>query len=419
MKKYISMGGLFLFSMLTLSLPVACEKDYMEITNPKVEKADNTYSTYDINWAEAADSVSSAFVERFYCRTERNGAEGVFSYSDYNKKGGNGNNYWQQAHAMGAMVDFYNRIKLTDPDQAATIRSYFRRWFDKKGNNYEGNQSYHGSTGFGNDFTDDTCWIIIALLQMYDATGEQEYFDAAKTTWNECVRPRFAINKYGWLPWKWSDTGANECTNGPGAIVAATLASYAKEAGNSEEYNQYLNEAFKCFDQNISVMRNDGTLSGIPLSYTQGTCMEAGRLIWKLTGEEGYIIKAIKAARGQMISSSMNEVYESENVMRDEGTDENNSIFHAVFFHWAARMAIDKDIDSVDANIRNELERYLLRHASYYWTRGIDKSPVAWSESYFGVKCYEARTPGTGGSLGAYTSAAQAIETMWLVERNK
>ncbi|MDE5889415.1 MAG: hypothetical protein K2H10_00190, partial [Bacteroidales bacterium] len=288
MKQHRSMGTLILFSVLAV-LPVSCEKDYSAITNPKVEKTANVYSTYDIDWTAAADSASAAFVERFYCSSNRNGADGVFSYSEYNSRGGNGNCYWQQAHAMGAMVDYYNRIRYTDPDQAALIRTYFRRWYDKRGNNYEGNASWRGSTGFGNDFTDDTCWIIIALLQMYEATGEDTYFDAAKTTWDECVRPRFAINRYGWLPWKWTDTGANECTNGPGAIVAATLAGYAREAGNSAEYSRYLEEAYKCFDQNISVMNQDGTLSGIPLSYTQGTCMEAGRLIWKLTGEDGYL----------------------------------------------------------------------------------------------------------------------------------
>lgn len=418
MKYYKSMGILTVFSMIA-ALCAACEEDYMSITNPPAEKTANVYADYEIDWAAAADSVSTAFIERFYCSTNRNGADGVFSYSEYNNKKNNGNCYWQQAHAMGAMVDYYNRIKYSDPDQAAYIRSYFKRWYDKRGNNYESNPSWRGSTGFGNDFTDDTLWITIALLQMYDATGEETYYTAAKQTWDECVRPRFALNKYGWLPWKMTNLGANECTNGPGAIAAATLAGYAKEAGNSEEYNRYLGEAFKCFDQNIDAMTKDGTLGNPPLSYTQGTCMEAGRLIWKLTGEVGYIRKAIAAARGQMSSGAMNETYESERIMRDEGTDENNSIFHAVFFHWAARMATDRDIDAVDSRIREELDRYLLRHTSYYWTRGIDKSPLGWNDSYFGVKCYEARTPGTGGSLGAYTSAAQALESMWLVKRYK
>ena len=418
MKLYKSMGTLFVFSMLAL-VPTGCEEDYMSITNPQTEQKANTYADYEIDWAEAADSVSTAFIERFYCSSSRNGADGVFSYSEYNNQNNNGNCYWQQAHAMAAMVDYYNRIKLTDPDQAALIRSYFKRWYDKRGNNYEGNASWRGASGFGNDFTDDTLWITIALLQMYDATGDMTYYTAAKQPWDECVRPRFALNEYGWLPWKMTDLGANTCTNAPGAIASAMLANYAKEAGNIDEYNRYLEESQTCFDQNIHVMNNDGTLDNPPLSYTQGTCMEAGRLLWKLTGNDGYIKKAISAARGQMTATSMNETYEDELIMRDEGTDENNSIFHAVFFHWASRMATDKEIDAVDPNIRKELTRYVLRHASYYWTLGIDKSLIGWSDSYFSVTCTEPREAGTGGSLGAYTSAAQALEAMWIIERNQ
>lgn len=145
MKLYKSMGTLFVFSMLAL-IPAGCEEDYMSITNPKTEQKANTYANYEIDWADAADSVSTAFIERFYCSSNRNGADGVFSYSEYNNQNNNGNCYWQQAHAMAAMVDYYNRIKLTDPDQAALIRSYFKRWYDKRGNNYEGNISWRGSS---------------------------------------------------------------------------------------------------------------------------------------------------------------------------------------------------------------------------------------------------------------------------------
>ena len=149
-------------------------------------------------------------------------------------------------------------------------------------------------------------------------------------------------------------------------------------------------------------MASDGTLGSTPLSYTQGTCMEAGRLIWKLTGDTGYLRKAIQAGRGQMTSTRMNEVYNYEMVSRDEGTDENKSIFHAVMFHWFTRMILDTEVDSFDGKIRKELYDYLYRHASYYWAT-IDKTPEGWPEAYFGVKCYQPRSSmngDVGGSLG-------------------
>lgn len=399
---------------LSLSAFVACDPDYAAITNPPVA-ADKAVAA-QTDWIAAADSASAAFIDRFYCSTRRNHAEGVFSYSEYNHVGGNGSCYWQQAHAMAVMVEYYNRIRYTDPTRAAALKQYMQTWFQRRGNNYEGNASWRGTSGFGNDFTDDTLWITIALLQMYEATGVETYFTAAKATYDECVRPRFEVNNYGWLPWKWTDLGANECTNGPGAIAAATLARYAKEDGNQEEYDRYLSEAFACFDQNLHAMATNGTLGSVPLSYTQGTCMEAGRLLWHLTGDKAYLLKGILAARGQMGSTSMNEKVDGNNVMRDEGADGNNSIFHAVLFHWATRMILDTEIDAVDARIRKDLFTYVKRHADYYWSTGVDKSD--WENSYFGVKCYEPRSAGSDpyGALGAYASAAQCLETMCLIQ---
>ena len=419
MKKLILLPA---FALL-LSL-AACQEDYLAITNPDAgtgkkaaEQAQAAYMNANINWQAAADSVSSAFIERFYCSTKRGSSQHVFSYTDYNRLNNSGNCYWQQAHAMAVMVEWYNRIKESNPTQAATLKTYMSNWYSEKGNNYEGNASYRGSTGFGNEYTDDTCWIIIALLQMYEATGEERYFNDAKQTWNECVRTRFYIypEDFGYLPWKWTDPKLNECTNGPGAIIAATLARYAREAGNQAEYEQYLDEAYRCLDFNFSIMAATGTVGTIPLSYTQGTLMEACRLVWHLTGERGYLLKGIQAARGEM--NHLTEDYNGEKIMRNEGTDTNNSTFHTVFHHWAARMAMDKDIDAVDPTIREELRIFILRHCWYYWTKGANKKD--WANSYFDTVPYRPRISGTGGELGAFAGAAQAMESLCLLLSNK
>ena len=56
-------------------------------------------------------------------------------------------------------------------------------------------------------------------------------------------------------------SGPNECTNGPAAIAAATLAQYSRAAGNEEAAQEYIDQACTCFDQNIDVMASDGTLA--------------------------------------------------------------------------------------------------------------------------------------------------------------
>ena len=113
-------------AMLTLSAAAvsgACsEQEYEDLTKPEKVTGNTQYAPYTIDWTEAADSCSTAFIERFYCSENRNGYEGVFSYREYNATGSaNSNNYWQQALAMAAMVEYYNRIKATDAEEKARI----------------------------------------------------------------------------------------------------------------------------------------------------------------------------------------------------------------------------------------------------------------------------------------------------------
>ncbi len=68
--------------MLTLSAAAvsgACsEQEYEDLTKPEKVTGNTQYAPYTIDWTEAADSCSTAFIERFYCSENRNGYEGVF-----------------------------------------------------------------------------------------------------------------------------------------------------------------------------------------------------------------------------------------------------------------------------------------------------------------------------------------------------
>lgn len=440
MKKYI------LFALAALAALASCEvedKYYGKEVDPNPDAYLKT--PYAINWKAAADSASFEFVKQFYStRPDGYQYNGVFTYAEYDARGWNGNNYWQQAHAMNVMIDFYLRIKNAqttpvldamnaDPnvslpedtsdaikgyrtrDQitAEMIESYFSAWYDKKGNNYEGNQSYRGPAGFGNDFTDDTSWIVQTLHQLYDATGDVKYYDAAKMTYDAVILPRWD-NVNGGYPWKMTDGSKNECTNGPVCINEARLAIHAKQIGNEEDHQKYLALAKRTFDFLSSSLfdAKTGRVGTGPLSYTQGTFMESGRLLYQLTGDKRYLRDAAMAARYQMTAGSML----TEGLMRDEGEDENNSIFKGVLFHYAQNFILDSNFDKVDASVRSDLKKFVTYHANCAWTVGVDKTK--WPNSYFGVY-YKARRSAYGGSQGAQTSACNAIEVMTQIENLK
>ena len=56
--------------MLTLSAAAvsgACsEQEYEDLTKPEKVTGNTQYAPYTIDWTEAADSCSTAFIERFY-----------------------------------------------------------------------------------------------------------------------------------------------------------------------------------------------------------------------------------------------------------------------------------------------------------------------------------------------------------------
>ena len=58
-------------AMLTLSAAAvsgACsEQEYEDLTKPEKVTGNTQYAPYTIDWTEAADSCSTAFIERFYC----------------------------------------------------------------------------------------------------------------------------------------------------------------------------------------------------------------------------------------------------------------------------------------------------------------------------------------------------------------
>ncbi|MEG0789071.1 MAG: glycoside hydrolase family 76 protein [Alistipes sp.] len=440
MKKYLIIS---LAAMAVLAS--SCGEDdfyYGKEVNPDP----NAYlqTPYKINWKAAADSTSFEFIKQFYCVLQNDAYRynGVFSYTEYNSRADNFNNYWQQAHAMEVMIEFYNRLKagqttevlttmnanpnvslpedtsaeikqsrLKDQITLATIEGYFAKWFAKHGNNYDG--GYAGASGFGNNFTDDTAWIVQTLSELYDATGDVKYYKAAKQTYDDTIWPRWDYVNGG-LPWKADNGSKNECTNGPACINACRLALYAQANGEEADYEKYKAQAILIFDflSSSLFVATTGQVGVGPLSYTQGTFMEAGRLLYQMTSNKEYLRDAAKAARFQMTAPSML----TAGLMRDEGADENNSIFKGVLFHYAKNFILDPNFDKVDASVRSDLKNFVTYHANCAWTVGVDKT--TWPNSYFDVY-YKVRRSAFGGSQGAQASACTAIEAMTQIENVK
>ena len=161
MKKYI------LALTAAATLLGACEVDDKYYGKEVVDPAEKLEPAYGEDWTAHADKIDEKLIENFM-NTDR----GTFWYTDQDRTNESTYCYWPQAHAMDVLIDAYLRIPEGDA-RRSTYAGYMSKWYDNKGNNY-GN-SYWGTYGFGNAYTDDSEWIILTLIRMYEATGVQKY----------------------------------------------------------------------------------------------------------------------------------------------------------------------------------------------------------------------------------------------------
>ena len=401
MKKYI------LALTATATLLGACEVDDKYYGKEVVDPAEKLEPAYGEDWTAHADKIDEKLIENFM-NTDR----GTFWYTDQDRTNESTYCYWPQAHAMDVLIDAYLRIPEGDA-RRDTYAGYMSKWYENKGNNY-GN-SYWGTYGFGNAYTDDSEWIILTLIRMYEATGVQKYLAAARKTYEETVIARWTEDENGGgIRWSFdAENSKNACSNGPGALCAMRLWANSPKGA---ERDQYLADAKKIYNWLSSTLYNpltgavsdnmkNGVINGGALTYNQGTFMGAAHELYKATGDAKYMTDAARAVRYTMKSMVTN------GVLNNEGSGD-NALFKGIFVRYAMNVWKDASVDKADAGLRREIEEFLIYNGLVCWRDGVDKSEG--SKWFFGGFWGE---PGSSwdGRLNEQVSASTMIEAMALL----
>lgn len=344
-------------------------------------------------WAALADSCTTVLIDNFM-----NKNTGTFWSTPNDVKGETTYIYWQQAHAMDVVIWSYRRIKKSDPELAKKYLGYMRKWVANDANNYNNTYDNVGEYGgFFNDFTDDMCWICLALINMSKATGEMSYLQTAKDVYDNYIWPRAVTDAKGTgLPWMGSDRNPNSrnaCTNAPGCLVAALL--------YNEYKGDYLDKAITLYDYCIANMPDEERVEEPPLTYTQGTFGEACRQLYKITKEQKYMTKA-----GQVLlyAFQSNRCTNTEmRVLRHEGESMDQSIFKAVLIPYAVNYVLDEDAAPYTSRVLKEL----LYNNAEVLSKNLNRKlyPRMYAGYFWGEKFN-----GTVASMGAQTSGASLME---------
>lgn len=357
------------------------------------------YKTVKTDYQGKADSLTNCFIEKFM-----NKSKGIFNekpktYGKYI--------YWQQAHAIDVLIYAYERNKDTNPELAEKYKKYMELWFTNKANNYEGaTPSITGSYKmFENPFTDDMCWITLALLHMNEATGIAKYYTVAKGIFDNLIIKRANTDEETgglWLPWKSeAGSGPNACTQSPATLIAAKL----YQRTGTEKYLTYAKQLYTYTSKKITF--SDGRVEEPPLTYTQGTFGEACRILYHITDEPALVKNKYKTLAFTYINYAFtsDRCTNGKNILRHEGTSMDQAIFKAVLIPYAVNHVLD--VEMVSKN-RQTIAEFIHKNAqTMYATLDWSRYPTVfcnydWTQPYTGAD--------NDASMGAMCSGASLLE---------
>lgn len=346
-------------------------------------------NTSNIKWNEVADSATNALVEHFWHKDKH-----YFVYNSDEFDTTTDPGYWPQAHAMDVIIDAYQR---THDQKYANM---FGLWYEgiKKVN------SFRGASGYENNFYDDSEWIALTLLRLYDVTKEERYLTTAKQLWT-------------WIKTGWNDLAGggiawesiqhmhskNACANGPAAIIAARLYKITNE-------KEYLDWALKIYNWEKATLFNPATgaiydningntnvIDKTTLSYNQGTFVGAAFELFKITGEQAYLNEARKAAFYCISNASMLDL--GNNILRDEGNGD-GGLFKGIFMRYFALLIQEPTLDE---GYKKKFTTFFNNNVAVLWQKGTNKQTLMMGPNWANA------IKGTN-QLTSQTSACMAIE---------
>ena len=317
---------------------------------------------YKINWESAADSATTVLVNHYWS-TERH----VFTLinDDFDFTQSVDYTYWQEAHAMDVIIDAYLRTgdkKYSD---------MFPLWYEgvKKCN-------WQDRNGFRGEYYDDTAWIALTIMRMYEATKEDKYLETAKDLWAYLQGAWDEEN--GGLAWTVKKRNSkNACTMGPATILGVHIYNVTKNQADLEwakniyewEYGNLYNPATGAVYDNYNTDTQE--LSTTTLSYNQGTFGGAAYALYKATGEQSYLQTARKAFYYGMTSSNIIDT--GNNIIRDEGNDHNNELFKGIYMRYLVQILDEPALESI---YRNKFATFLNNNAETAWRNGVKKNEL-------------------------------------------
>lgn len=163
-------------------------------------------------------------------------------------------------------------------------------------------------------FYDDNIWLVIDLVDLYNLTAKQSYLDMALDIWNFVLSGRDTVLGDGIYWCEQNKDTKNTCSNAPAAVAALKL---HKATGEQQYFDQgenfytwvfySLRDKDHLYWDNVSVK---GKFDKRKFSYNSGQMIEAGALLYEITGNKEYLQQAQATASASL--SQWTKVYSND-----------------------------------------------------------------------------------------------------------
>ena len=326
-----------------------------------------------------ADGMAQALVKNFWGASFKEHPDRYFFNKTSQQADMGTGDYWPQAHAIDVVTDAYLRTKEKEYYQL-----YDLWWQGMPRFNPDARRGRRKGDSWWNAFVDDMEWHCLALIRVYEATGETRYLNKARQMYADWIwsqwGPEDEAPWYGGITWKTDAAKSkNACSNGPAAIVAARLAQLASvDASNAKNKSaaEYQDEALKIYQwerKNLwdsksgavfDNMNREGRIGRFSLSYNQGTFIGAAVELFRLTKDRSFLDDAVLTAR-----YTTGPMSRRNNGVLSDATGGDGGLFHGIFFRYLANLIV---LPELDDDVRQELTDYLLHSATTLVRQGVN-----------------------------------------------